>query len=520
MAEALGRIPAQLAAFWRTLKPAQRVAFSSVLLVALGVIALLASVAQREDYGTLYANLGPEEAARIVDELSTRGVPHRLSHAGTAIQVPSARVYDLRLELAAKGLPGGGPVGFEVFDAGSLAMTPFQQQLQFRRALEGELARTISRLGPVEWARVHVNLPARTAFAREQLKPTAAVVLGLAAGQSLGPDDAAGIRQLVAGAVENLDAQQITIVDAQGRLLVRPGGAEHDALASGAFDVQRSVESSLSDRAQRLLDAALGAGRSVVTVSATIDRKRFEEKQERVNPEESTVLSEQRSEETRTTPTPIAAGIPGTPSNLPGGPGAEGGAASGSESVTRESINYEFTRSRSETVVAMGGVQRLSVAVLVDGTYTAPEVPEGGEAAPAAYAPRTPEELTSYTDIVKRAVGFDEERGDEIVVQNLPFRSPLDEVSAEPPGFWESPLLHLLLPTASRFALVLIGIVLLITLVLRPTLAQLAAAERAAAEQPSPEALQLAHPDAELSIPISKDQAKFVAEALRQWLRE
>jgi flagellar M-ring protein FliF len=369
MLEGFAQMAGQLAQFWRQLGAAQKLAFFSIALLTIGAGSLLVHIASEPDYSTLYANLTPDDAATILDELNTASVPFRLTQAGTAIQVPVERVYDLRLELAGKGLPSSGPVGFELFDEGGLAMTPFQQQVHFRRALEGELERTIGRLQPVRWARVHINLPERSAFQRRQMQPTAAVVLGMAQGKSLTESEAAGISQLIAGAVEGLGAEHVTIVDSKGRLLAQPRAEGDATLAAGALDVQHRIELDLAGRAQSLLDAALGPGRAVVTIAAAIDRKRFEEQQERVNPNESAVISTQSTEETRSTPSASFGGVPGTPSNLPGGDAPQAAATqNGSESITRETLNFDVSRSRSTTVVPMGEIQRLSIAVLVDGT--------------------------------------------------------------------------------------------------------------------------------------------------------
>ena len=533
MLEGLSKIGPQLGAFWSQLGSGQKLAFLSIGLLTLGIGSLLVQVASEPEYSTLYANMSPEDASSVVDELTTASVPFRLTHAGTAIQVPVERVYDLRLELAAKGLPSSGPVGFEVFDDASLGMTPFQQQIHYRRALEGELGRTITRLEPVRWARVHINIPERTAFRRDRKQPTAAVVLSLAPGRSLSATESTGISQLIAGAVEELEASGVTIVDSKGRLLAKPQGEADAALAAGVLEMQRSIELDLTHRAQGLLDAALGSGASVVTIAAVINRQRFEETQDRVNPDESAVISTQTTEEARTTPAAAFGGIPGTPSNLPGGQPAETtGAQNGSETVTRETLNFDVTRSKSTTVVPMGELKRLSIAVLVDGTYLAPPPPAEGEEAPetpppATYQPRTEEELQTYTDIVKRAVGFDEERGDTIEVRNIAFRSPLEDFDITEPAFWETPLFHTLAPGVTRLILALGGLLLLVTMVLRPAMRQLSQSTARALAAPaesggavSAEGVKLPSQDAELAIPISKDQARQVAEAMRQWLRE
>jgi len=531
MLDGLGKIFPQLAQFWAKLSAGQKLAFLSVVLLSVGAVTLIGKLASEPSYSTLYANLSPEDASKIVDELTSASIPFKLEQAGTAIQVPVERVYDLRLELASKGIPSSGQVGFEVFEEASLGMTPFQQQVHFRRALEGELERTIGRLQPVRWARVHINLPERSAFRRDRRDPTAAVVLGLIQGRALSESEAAGISQLVAGAVEGLDSGKVTIVDSKGRLLAQPRGEADATLATGALDVQHKIEQDLAARAQSLLAAAVGPDKAVVTVSALIERRRIEERQTRVNPDESAVISTQSTEESRTTPgLGGAAGIPGTESNIPGGqPPQTSGSASGSETITRETLNFDVSRSRSTTVVPMGEVKRLSIAVLVDGSYEPAVVPDGQEAPdpplPPVYRARTPEELSTYTNIVKRAVGFDEARGDTIEVQNVAFRSPIQDLDVTPPSFWESPLLQALMPGAMRLILALGGIGLLIFLVLRPALNQLAQSAQPTLTAQSGETqtagkLDLPPGDAEIAIPISKDQARQVAEAMRQWLRE
>jgi len=533
------QILAQLVGFWRGLNAAQRIAFSAVALITSGALALLVTLAGRPDYATLFANLEPADAAKLVDELESQQVPHRLAHAGTTIQVPAERVYDLRIALATKGLPATGPVGFEAFDQMSLGSTPFQERVRFRRALEGELARTISQLDPVHWTRVHINLPDRKVFLRDAAKPSASVVVSLRSGYSLSNGEVQGIGHLVAGAVEGLSVDQVTIVDTRGRMLARAGsGEDQDLGAAEVLDVQRSLERRLAARAQELLDAALGAGTSVVTVAANLDRRRIEEDQDRINPEETAILSEQTTEETRTEPgSTVSGGVAGAAANVPGGvaPETSGGGTS-REEIARTTTNFEVSRTRSRIVTPMGAVERLSVAVLVDGTYEAAAAPAEGEtpAEPATrtYKPRSSEELTQIGEIVKRAVGFNDQRGDVIEVQNLPFRSPLEDVAAPAPGIWERPEIFTLLPGLSRALAVLLGICLLIFLVIRPALKQLTLANIvsasaaagvpvAAGETGSAEPLAKLVSDAErLRRQLASENPKLVADAMKQLLRE
>ncbi len=524
----LAKLFADLGKFWQGLSSAQRIAALSIALITAGTLALLVNLASRPQYTTLYSDLTPTDAQAIVEQLRSRQVPFELTHAGTAIQVPLQRIYDLRLELAAQGLPGSGPVGFEIFNDSGLGLTPFQEKVRYRRALEGELSRTISQIDSIESARVHINIPQRAVFRREQKKASAAVVVKLRSGRALGAGEAAGIGHLVSAAVEGLASDQVTLLDTRGRLLTRPGSGDDDGLAAAAFDTQHLIEKTLAKRAQTLLDAALGEGRSVVTVSALIDRRRIEENQDRINPDETAVLSEQITEEARSESSAGAGGVPGTPTNVPGAAGAitTGGPPS-TETVTRATTNFEVSRTKSHTVTPMGSLQRLSVAVLVDGNYSTPEPAAGEEeAAPQqpVYEPRSTEELGQITQIVQRAVGFNEERGDQIAVQNLQFRSPLEDVgSAASLPFWRSPELFLLLPSGARMLAVLGGIVMLIFFVLRPALKQLSMANviaSAPAQQQGETGLLELPKQGELVIPISKDDARLAANTMRQWLRE
>lgn len=528
--DVLTKLFEDLGRFWQGLNSAQRLAALSIGLITGGALALLVSLARQPNYATLYSDLSASDAQAIVEQLRTRQVTFELTHAGTSIQVPLERVYDLRLELASEGLPSAGPVGFEMFDDSGLGLTPFQEKVRYRRALEGELSRTISQLAAVDSARVHISIPERAVFRREQQSASAAVVVKLHAGRALGAGEAAGVGHLVAAAVEGLEADQVTLLDTRGRLLTRPGSGDDSGLAAAAFDAQTVTEKNLAARAQSLLDAALGAGRSVVTVSAQIDRRRIEENHDRINPDETAVLSEQRTEEERSEPAAAAGGVPGAAANIPGGaaPTVSNGPPS-TEAVTRETTNFEISRTKSHTVIPMGTLERLSVAVLVDGNYTTPEVAPGAEEAEPpqpVYEPRSEEELGQITQIVQRAVGFDAERGDEITVQNLQFRSPLENVGAGASlPLWRSPELFLLLTPVARTLALLGGIVLLIFFVLRPALRQLSSANVIAAS-PSGQArigesgmLEIPK-QRELEIPLSKDDAKMAANTMKQWLRE
>jgi len=352
-------------------------------------------------YARLYTNLSQNEAGEIVSYLNDQKIPYQISDGGSSVEVPSDRVYQVRLELAGQGLPTSGSVGYSIFDNSQLGMTDFLQNLNFRRALEGELTRTIMQLS--EAARVHIVMPKERLFREDQREATASVVLKLAAG-GLSKSQIKGVTHLVASSVEGLAPKNITIVDYDGNLL--SSGDQADMLAglsSSQLEVRQNVERYLQDKAQSMLDNVLGADKSVVRVTADLNFQQVERQSELYDPNSATIRSEQRTK---------------------GGSRAEDRAPEEAESTSEENsetvvTNYEINKTVEHIVNAVGTVQRLSVAVLVDGTYS--EVVSDNGAVETVYQPRPQEELDRLANIVKNAVGFNGEREDQIEMVNLAF---------------------------------------------------------------------------------------------------
>jgi flagellar M-ring protein FliF len=341
--------------------------------------------AGKPDYTVLYGNVDPTDAAAIIDELRTRGVSYELRDGGRTILVPSKDVYEARLDLAVDGLPQSGAVGYEIFDKTGFGVTDFVQRLNHRRALEGEISRTIGQLNEVRAARVHIVVPDEALFAEEQKEATASVVLRLKG--ALGPPQVSGIVRLVAASVEGLRPDNVTIVDTYGNLLSSP--KEEDDLASvtnAQLALKADVESYLRSKVVDILEGVLGPGKVVAQVDADLDFERIERTHESYDPESAAVRSEQR--------------VKGTEDEAK------------NENVT---TNYELTKTLEHIVSPVGGIERLTVAVLVDGGY------DENEAGELEYAPRSDAEMQQLTSVIRSAVGIDDARGDRLEVHNVAF---------------------------------------------------------------------------------------------------
>ena len=376
--------------------PAQRRALLGAVVVGV-VVALLAVArwASQPDYALLFGNLPAQDAGRIVEQLEAAGTRYDLRDGGASVYVPRDEVYGLRLQMATEGVVTDGPAGYELFDAGTLGMTDFMQKLNVKRALEGELSRTIGSIRQVERARVHLVLPERSPFRDQQASPTASVVLAVR-GQ-LAPDQVAGVTALVAGAVEGLEPTDVTVLDEAGRMLASPqmNGAEA-GLSTAQVRMRQEIETHLAGAAQTMLDRVFGPGRAAVRVAADLDLSRVSTETRSVDPDAQALLSEETQEERD-----------------------EGGAAT---SVVR---NYEVTRQTTRTEREAGDLRSLTVSVLLD--EAAPPVDLERPREPGAPTPFSDEQLRQVESLVKNAVGFNEERGDRFAVQQIRFSAPPEE---------------------------------------------------------------------------------------------
>jgi flagellar M-ring protein FliF len=396
--KALGVVRAWLAGLSRPAK----ILCASTAIAAVVLGSYFAYKASDTTWSTLFANLDREDAAAVVAKLKEMKVPYRLGEDGSTISVPDERARDLRLELASAGLPRGGGVGFESFDKMRLGATEFEQRVQFRRALEGELARTIDTLSSVQSARVHLVLPERSVFVGRSEPSSASVVLKLRPGRVLGASEVTGIVHLVASSVAGLAPDRVTVVSSDGAVLHKPRnegdvGPDDESSAGGAGH----LEASLEERTRRMLEKVVGAGHVEVRVRAEIDRARVERVEDRYAPK-GTLRNEQHTVEHTGNVALSAAGVPGADS--PPASSVDGGAP---ELATREAStrNYEIDHVSEKRVVLGGEIKRLTVAVVVDG-------PPGA---------RSREELDRLGALVRGAVGADDRRGDIVTVDSVPF---------------------------------------------------------------------------------------------------
>jgi flagellar M-ring protein FliF len=390
------QVRTQMVDLLRKLSLAQRVALGAVALGAIAGIILLVTVVNKPTYGTLFSNLSPQDASKIVEKLKEQKILYELDNDGKTILIPKDKIYDTRLSLAGEGLPQSSLIGYEIFDRTNIGVTDFVQKVNYRRALEGEIARTILQLEEVEAARVHIVVPEKTIFKEDEKPTTASIVLKLRANKTLRKENVQGMVHLVASSVEGLEPSNVTILDSHGRMLSeteKPNSLS--AKTSTQYELQQRVENYLAQKAQTMLEGIVGSGNARVQVTAELDFRQVERTLEQYDPDKTAVRSEQLSEEKTVTSDSVQ---PSTKSN----------------SVT----NYEVNKTIEHIVESVGGVRRLSVAAIVNGTRK--EVEKDGQPA-VEYQPRPQEEMGQLSEIVKRAVGFDVKRNDEVSVVNLPF---------------------------------------------------------------------------------------------------
>jgi flagellar M-ring protein FliF len=404
------RLRANAAGTWGRFPRSLKLAIVVVAIVAVSGGAVLSTL-DYTTYKVLFSNLTVQDAGAIVEKLKDDRVPFKLDGNGTTISVPASKVDELRLSLASAGLPVGGGVGFELFDQQKFGMTEFEEQLSLRRALEGELSRTISRIDVVRAARVHLVLPKRTMLGAQAQPAQASVVIEMQRGRELAQGTVRSIVHLVSSSVEGLSPDRVTLVDTAGRLLSAeiaegPGGQ--------GFDYQKKMERDLESRVGQMLDQLLGPGASVVRISADMDFSEKESTEEHYDPEKTAVRSEKRETESSGSSSDGGGGIPGAQSNLPGGAPPASSAMVGNTRREMETKNYEIDRVTSKTVKPLAQLNRLSVAVIVDGAN------KPGE----KFVARPADEVRKIESAVRGAVGFNKERGDNVEVLSLPFHVP------------------------------------------------------------------------------------------------
>ena len=460
----------------RSLGPVRLVTIAGVAAAMIAFFYVLTTHIATPGMALLYGDLDLRDSGQIVQKLDAMGVPYQLKGDGNQIYVPADQVARLRMAMAETGLPHGGNIGYEIFDkADALGTSSLVQNIDQVRALEGELARTISSLSSVQWARVHLVLPRRELFSRERQDPSASIVLKLRGADRLAKPQVAAIEYLVASAVPGLKPNRVSIIDGDGNLLARGDGDSGDAgMASTAEERRVGYEDRLARKAEEMLEQTVGPGKARVDVHADIDFDRITTNSESFDPDQQVARSTQTV--TDTSDSNANGDQPVTvQTNLPNAQTATASPSNRSKSQREESTtNFEIGKKVVNEVHETGVVRRLSVAAMVDGVYTI--AADGSR----AYQPRSPEELKQLTAILKSAIGFDEKRGDTVELANLRFMTPEETAPTAPltiMGFERADIV--------KMGEMLVVAVLFILLVVRPLLMRVLENSAAAASDTS-----------------------------------
>lgn len=381
----------------------QKVLLGAVALTSIISISVFSLWLQKEEMSVLFTNLTPEDASAALAEITKQDLKAELANGGTTILVPENVVDRLRMDLQSKGVVTGGTVGFELFDGKQYGLTEFTQNVNFKRALEGELTKSIESLQGIQSARVHLVLPKESLFKKTDSGATASVVVRLGRGARLAPNQIAGIQSLVAGSVENLAVESVTVIDQLGKVLSSPIQDDEAGRTESQLAMRKEVEAYLVQKAESMLDTALGAGKAIVRVDATLNFEKIDKEREIFDPK-TVVRSEEREENNE---------------------GTTGG--TNEKSIT----NYEINRTVEHIVGETGGVKNLTVAVFVDGHYE-PSA-EGGD---PVYTPLSEDEIGQLRRIVQTAVGLSAVRGDQIEIVNMQFQQNNELGGSGPAPDW------------------------------------------------------------------------------------
>lgn len=419
-----------LVEFVKTLGATRIAAMAAVAVALIGFFAFIILRVTAPQMTVLYSDLAFEDSSAIIKELERQAIPYVSREDGAVILVPKDHVARLRMKMAESNLPKGGGVGYEIFDkSDALGATSFVQNINHLRALEGELSRTIRAIDRVQSARVHLVLPERPLFARDKPEPSASIVLKLR--RSLDNQQVRAIRHLVASAVNGLKPNRVSIVDENGRLLADGADDQNQGFSLSADERKVAFEQRLRNQVEQIVSSVVGPGRARVQLTADFDFNRITQTSDRFDPEGRVVRSSQTREES-------AASADGRDNQVTVGnelPNAQRqqqdnqGQRQDQSKKSEEIVNYEISRVTKTEVIEGGRVNRISVAVLVDGNYT--RNPQGQ----IVYAPRDPAEIDRIAALVRSAIGFDQKRGDQVEVVNLRFAETPPAVAAEP-GDW------------------------------------------------------------------------------------
>ncbi|MEH2540339.1 flagellar M-ring protein FliF [Bradyrhizobium sp. AZCC 1577] len=485
-----GRLVQSLVAFLKGLGAARLMAMVAVTTALIGFFAFVIMRVTTPQMTTLFTDLSFEDSSSIIKDLERQAIPFELRNEGAVIMVPKDKVTRLRMKLAESNLPKGGGVGYEIFDkSDALGTTSFVQNINHLRALEGELARTIRAIDRIQAARVHLVLPERPLFAREAPEPSASIVVRVRG--SLEPQQIRAIRHVVASAVNGLKPQRVSIVDEAGRLLA--DGASKDPEIAVGDERRTAFEKRMRNEVEAIVSSVVGQGRARVQLTADFDYNKVTQTSDKFDPEGRVLRSTQTREESSLTAENN--GQVTVNNELPGNQTNTTPAARDQSKKSEETNNYEISRTTKTEVTEAGRVNRISVAVLVDGAYTKNEKGE------LVYQDRSKEQLDRIATLVRSAIGFDQKRGDQVEVVNLRFaEAPSVPAVVEPGGllgmlqFTKDDVMYVI----ELGVMMLLGLVVLF-LVIRPLVKRILAAEVVPAlTEPTPALIEGSGPNGEL----------------------
>ena len=416
----------------------QRIGILFTVIAIAGGISGLVRWKHERDFKPLFTGMAAEDAAAVVQKVKESGVEYRIGENGTSVLVPEEKVNEIRLQLAGAGIPRTGRVGFELFDKSNLGITDFTEHVNYRRALEGELERSIKALSEVEQARVHITLPKDSVFLESREPAKASVLVDVRAGSTLTPQNVQAITNLVASAVEGLSPDFVSVVDEQGNLLSRPRKRplQDDQVSDEALDYRRQVEKDLTSKVEATLEPLLGASKFRVGISADCDFATTEQSEELYDPTRSVMVSSQRSEDV--SGSSHTASIPGTASNTPrGNPPAPAPATGSNVSRRTENVAYETTRTVRHVKTPQGQLKKISASVLID--QDVQWVGKGSQRH-RVLVPVSADKVKAIHDLVAGVIGLTPERGDQLVIESLPFEQTVEsEFQDQTPSGTTSP---------------------------------------------------------------------------------
>ncbi|HDM78052.1 MAG TPA: flagellar M-ring protein FliF [Deltaproteobacteria bacterium] len=527
----LGNFLNQIKQVFGSLPPAKKITFIVLFVAVLGGFALIIFLNNRPNYRILYSYISIEDLQAIKTKLDKEKIPYKLEGTNS-IAVPEDKIYQVRIMLASSGLPGGNITGFELFDKNQMGTTDFVQKINYQRALQGELSRTINEIPEVLESRVHLVVPEESLFIEDQKEPTAAVVLKLRPGSSLSSKQIQGIVHLLTSSVKGLKASNVSIIDAAGGTLYHKNGDEGKFFSDSQLEYKQNVEETLRRKIQGILEKVVGPGHAVVQVTADINFKEVKITEESYDPDTVAIRSEQKVIEQANGTSLRPKGNPDSILNLQAKLNSTGRPRANSASRQRETVNYEINKVEKSILERPGTIKRLSVAVAIDGKYKTEKTKDGK--INKVFIGRTEKEMERLKEIVKKAMGYDPDRNDQVEISNISFStSQLPEEIASHQNKWLK-----MLQNYQKAIINVVVFALFFFFVVRPFLKQLSTL-KPSSELPQSGELTYESPEAleegarrlplrekgeedlrEEVINIAKNDPQRAADIIRKWVHE